>query len=88
VHRYYTCLLTFILRNIGDRARVENLVEVLIRVFGHRRRFARAKWVSTWTYTIALNVAKNELRAGRLSRGRTRLANSSNRCCTRPHPKS
>jgi RNA polymerase sigma-70 factor (ECF subfamily) len=63
VNRYQTRLLNFIYRTIGDRDRAEDLVqEVFIRVYRHLHRFDRSKKFSTWVYTIASNLAKNELR--------------------------
>jgi RNA polymerase sigma-70 factor (ECF subfamily) len=63
VSRYQTRLLNFVYRTIGDRERAEDLVqEVFIRVYRHLARFDRAKKFSTWIYTIASNLAKNELR--------------------------
>ena len=63
VTRYQTRLLNFICRTIGDRERGEDLVqEVFIRVHRHLHRFDRTKKFSTWIYTIASNLAKNELR--------------------------
>jgi len=70
VDRYQTRLLNFINRSIDDRDRAEDLVqEVFVRVFRHLHRFDRTKKFSTWIYTIASNLVKNELR----SRGRDRL---------------
>ena len=61
--RYQTRLLNFIYRTIGDRERAEDLVqEVFIRVYRHLHRFDPEKKFSTWIYTIASNLAKNELR--------------------------
>ena len=63
VARYQTRLLNFIYRTIGDREKAEDLVqEVFIRVYRHLHRFDRSKKFSTWIYTIASNLAKNELR--------------------------
>lgn len=63
VERYQTRLLNFIYRTIGDRERAEDLVqEVFIRVYRHIHRFDTTKKFSTWIYTIASNLAKNELR--------------------------
>jgi RNA polymerase sigma-70 factor, ECF subfamily len=63
VDRYQTRLLNFVNRTIGDRERAEDLVqEVFIRVFRHLHRFDPTKKFSTWIYTIASNLAKNELR--------------------------
>ena len=63
VERYQTRLLNFIYRTIGDREKAEDLVqEVFIRVYRHIARFDPTKKFSTWIYTIASNLAKNELR--------------------------
>jgi RNA polymerase sigma-70 factor (ECF subfamily) len=63
VDRYQKRLLNFVFRTIGDRERAEDLVqEVFIRVHRHLHRFDQSKKFSTWIYTIASNLAKNELR--------------------------
>jgi RNA polymerase sigma-70 factor, ECF subfamily len=63
VDRYQRRLLNFVYRTIGDRERGEDLVqEVFIRVHRHLHRFDQTKKFSTWIYTIASNLAKNELR--------------------------
>lgn len=63
VERYQTRLLNFVYRTTGDRERAEDLVqETFIRVYRHLHRFDQTKKFSTWVYTIASNLAKNELR--------------------------
>ncbi len=63
VRRYQDRLLNFIYRTIGDRDRAEDLVqETFVRVYRHMHRFDPTKKFSTWIYTIASNLAKNELR--------------------------
>lgn len=63
VGRYQTRLLNFVYRTTGDRERAEDLVqETFIRVYRHLHRFDQSKKFSTWVYTIASNLAKNELR--------------------------
>lgn len=63
VERYQKRLLNFVYRTIGDRERAEDLVqEAFIRVHRHLDRFDQTKKFSTWVYTIASNLAKNELR--------------------------
>ena len=63
VERYQMRLLNFVYRIVGDRERAEDLVqEAFIRVHRHLARFDRSKKFSTWVYTIASNLAKNELR--------------------------
>jgi RNA polymerase sigma-70 factor, ECF subfamily len=63
VERYQARLLNFVYRTTGDRERAEDLVqETFIRVYRHIHRFDQSKKFSTWVYTIASNLAKNELR--------------------------
>jgi RNA polymerase sigma-70 factor, ECF subfamily len=63
VARYQVRLLNFVYRMIGDRERAEDLVqEAFLRVHRHLDRFDRSRKFSTWIYTIASNLAKNELR--------------------------
>ena len=63
VSRYQNRLLNFVYRTTGDRERAEDLVqEVFVRVYRHIHRFDRSRKFSTWLYTIASNLAKNELR--------------------------
>jgi RNA polymerase sigma-70 factor (ECF subfamily) len=63
VGRYQLRLLNFVYRMIGDRDRAEDLVqEAFLRVHRHLDRFDRSRKFSTWIYTIASNLAKNELR--------------------------
>ncbi len=63
VGRYQDRLLNFIYRTIGDRDRAEDLVqETFVRVYRHLHRYDQTRKFSTWIYTIAGNLAKNELR--------------------------
>jgi RNA polymerase sigma-70 factor, ECF subfamily len=63
VDRYDKRLLNFVYRTIGDRERAQDLVqETFVRVYRHLHRFDQTKKFSTWIYTIAGNLAKNELR--------------------------
>ena len=63
VRLHRTGLIHFGSRMIGDRERAEDLVqEAFIRVHRHLHRFDPSKKFSTWLYTIASNLAKNELR--------------------------
>ena len=62
-HRYRDRLLHFIMRKTGDADRAQDLVqEAFIRVTRHLHRFDTSKKFSTWIYTIASNLSKNELR--------------------------
>ena len=63
VKRYDGRLLNFVYRTVGDRERAQDLVqETFVRVYRHMHRFDQSKKFSTWIYTIAGNLAKNELR--------------------------
>ncbi len=63
VKRYDNRLVNFVYRTIGDRERAQDLVqETFVRVYRHAARFDQTKKFSTWVYTIASNLAKNELR--------------------------
>ena len=63
VSRYDTRLVNFVYRTVGDRERAQDLVqETFVRVYRHLHRFDQSKKFSTWIYTIASNLAKNELR--------------------------
>ena len=63
VRRYDARLVNFVHRTVGDRERAQDLVqETFIRVYRHIERFDQARKFSTWIYTIAGNLAKNELR--------------------------
>lgn len=63
VDRYDQRLLNFVYRTVGDRERGQDLVqETFVRVYRHLHRFDQSKKFSTWIYTIASNLAKNELR--------------------------
>src|SRR6476620_3249202 len=66
--RYRDRLIHFITRKTGDPDRAQDLVqEAFIRVSRHLHRFDPSKKFSTWVYTIASNLAKNELRSHRRS---------------------
>jgi RNA polymerase sigma-70 factor (ECF subfamily) len=61
--RYRDRLIHFIARKTGDADRAQDLVqEAFIRVTRHLHRFDTSKKFSTWVYTIASNLSKNELR--------------------------
>lgn len=63
VHRYDKRLQNFVYRTVGDRERAEDLIqETFVRVYRHLHRFDQTRKFSTWIYTIAGNLAKNELR--------------------------
>ena len=61
--RYRERLVHFIVRKTGDADRAQDLTqEAFIRVARHLERFDTSKKFSTWIYTIASNLSKNELR--------------------------
>ncbi len=61
--RYHDRLVHFVTRKTGDSDRAQDLVqEAFIRVTRHLHRFDTTKKFSTWVYTIASNLSKNELR--------------------------
>ena len=61
--RYRDRLIHFITRKTSDPDRAQDLVqEAFIRVTRHLHRFDTSKKFSTWIYTIAGNLSKNELR--------------------------
>jgi len=61
--RYRDRLIHFVTRKTGDPERAQDLVqEAFVRVTRHLHRFDTTKKFSTWVYTIAANLSKNELR--------------------------
>jgi len=63
VDRYKNRLFTVISRMLESREEAEEIVqEAFLRVFQHCHSFDFRFAVSTWVYTIALNLARNELR--------------------------
>lgn len=63
VCRYRPRLLNFVARLTDDRDKAEDLVqEAFLRIARHIASFDPSKKFSTWSYTIAANLAKNELR--------------------------
>ncbi len=63
VDRHGAHVINLIARVVRDRDRAEELSqEVFVRVFRHRRRYRATARFTTWLHTIALNIARNELR--------------------------
>jgi RNA polymerase sigma-70 factor (ECF subfamily) len=63
VERYRGRLINVVGRFINDRDRAEDIVqEVFLRVFRSRHNYRRQGRFSTWIFTIAINLAKNEIR--------------------------
>jgi RNA polymerase sigma-70 factor (ECF subfamily) len=63
VHRYQGRIVNFIYRTLGDFERSEELAqESFLRAFRKAETFDSRYRFSTWLYTIARNLASNELR--------------------------
>lgn len=63
VDRYKNRLQNVIYRYIRDHQRSEDLAqETFVRVYLHRERYRKTGKFSTWIFTIAVNLAKNEIR--------------------------
>jgi len=61
--RYKDRLMNVITRMISSQQEAEDIVqETFMRVYQHRDSFDFKHCFSTWIYTIALNLARNELR--------------------------
>lgn len=63
VRRFQGRVANLISRVLNDREATDDLAqEVFVRVFIHRRNYRRGSKFSTWLFTIAANLAKNEIR--------------------------
>ncbi len=63
VDRYKGRLMNVIGRMLSSGEEAEDIVqETFVRVYQHRQSFNFQHCFSTWIYTIALNLARNELR--------------------------
>ena len=63
VHRYEPLIKGFLFKRLKDEERVQDLTQdTFLRVHRARHRYDTARKFSTWIYTIASNLAKNELR--------------------------
>jgi len=63
VNLYKSKLFTMLVRMVGTAEEAEDLLqETFVRVWEHRRSFDNRYCFSTWVYTIAMNLGKNELR--------------------------
>jgi RNA polymerase sigma-70 factor, ECF subfamily len=70
VDRYKGRIINLVCRFINDRDRAQEIAqEVFLRIFVHRERYRPSGKFSTWMYTIAVNLAKNEIRRRIRSRG-------------------
>lgn len=63
VDRYRGRIINLVCRFINDRDRAQEIAqEVFLRIYVHRERYRPSGKFSTWMYTIAVNLAKNEIR--------------------------
>ncbi len=63
MNRHRGAIVNFVNRMIGDRDRAEDLSqEVFLRVYRHAGTYRVTARFTTWLYTIASNLGKNELR--------------------------
>ncbi len=63
VRRFQGRVINLVSRVLNDRECSDDLAqEVFVRVFVHRRNYRRGSKFSTWLFTIAANLAKNEIR--------------------------
>ncbi len=70
VDRYSQRVLNTVYRYISDRQRSEDITqEVFLRVHQHRKRYRPGGKFSAWLFTIAVNLAKNEIRSRSRHRG-------------------
>jgi len=61
--RYFERVTGFVFGYTRDRASAQDLTqEAFVRVFKHRERYQEVARFSTWLYTIARNLALNEVR--------------------------
>jgi RNA polymerase sigma-70 factor (ECF subfamily) len=63
VRRFQGRVTNLVSRLLNDRECSDDLTqEVFVRVYSHRRNYRRGAKFSTWLFTIAANLAKNEIR--------------------------
>lgn len=63
VRRFQGRVINLVCRVLNDRECGDDIAqEVFVRVFVHRRNYRRGAKFSTWLFTIAANLAKNEIR--------------------------
>ncbi len=63
VHRYKNAIVSFLYRYVGDFRTAEDLAqETFLRVFRKIKEYNHTAKFSTWLYTIASNLAKDEFK--------------------------
>ncbi len=66
VQRHQQSVVSYLARLLGNTSRAEELgQEVFVRVFRHRAAYDDQAQFTTWCYTIATNLARDEIRARR-----------------------
>lgn len=74
VNRYKARVVNLVSRLLNDREASDDISqEVFVRVFLHRKNYRRGAKFSTWLFTIAANLAKNEIRRRKRRRNWTSL---------------
>ena len=74
VRRYQTRVIHLVSRLLNDREVSEDIAqEVFVRVHLHRKNYRTGSKFSTWLFTIAANLAKNEMRRRKRRRNWTSL---------------
>ena len=69
VGRYKDRLYNFIVRIIHEKEAAEDILQdTFLRVYNQRRSYSPDYAVSTWVFTIALNLVRSELRKRKLRR--------------------
>jgi RNA polymerase sigma-70 factor (ECF subfamily) len=67
VERFQNRLINFVGRIVNDSETAEELVqETFLRIYKQKHSYTPDYAVSTWVYTIALNLARSELRKRKL----------------------
>jgi RNA polymerase sigma-70 factor, ECF subfamily len=67
VNRYKNRLYNFIFRIISEKETAEDILQdTFLRVYNQRKNYSPDYALSTWVYTIALNLVRSELRKRKL----------------------
>ena len=62
-HRHARRVMGFLMRQLGDSERAADLVQdAFLRLWSSRERYLSGKCFSTWLFSIAYNLLKNEYR--------------------------
>lgn len=63
IEKYHKAIVNFIYHNINDGSRAEELAQkVFVRCYLNIKHYNQRYKFTTWLYTIAVNLCKNELR--------------------------